>query len=141
MSVFKEFKEFAMKGNLIDMAVAFVMGVAFAKVVSGFIDGMIMPIIGKITAGVDFNTLKYVLSEAQTDASGKIISEEASIKYGEFITIIIDFAIVALAMFMLVKAMNAAKKKQVASPPTPAQDTKDQVLLTEIRDLLKRRTN
>lgn len=139
MSIFKEFKEFAMKGNLIDMAVAFVMGAAFGKVVSGFIDGMVMPVVGQITAGVDFNTLKYVLSEAKMDASGKIISQEASIKYGEFITIIIDFTLVAFAMFMLVKAMNAAKKKQVTSPPTPAQDTKDQVLLTEIRDLLKKR--
>jgi large conductance mechanosensitive channel len=138
MGMFKEFKEFAMKGNLIDMAVAFVMGGAFGKVVSGFIDGMVMPIVGKITAGVDFRSLKYILSEKQIDASGKVISEEAAIRYGEFITILIDFTLVAFVMFMLVKAMNAAKKKEEAAPAAPPALTKDQTLLVEIRDLLRK---
>jgi large conductance mechanosensitive channel len=138
MSIIKEFKEFAMKGNLIDMAVAIVMGVAFGKVVSGFIDGMIMPVVGKITAGVDFKSLKYILSEAETDAAGKIISAEASIKYGEFITIVIDFFLVAFCMFMLIKAINKMKKKQAAVPVTPPDLTPDQKLLIEIRDLLKK---
>ena len=89
MGFIKEFKEFAMKGNLIDMGVAFVMGGAFGKVVTGFIDGLIMPLVGKITAGVDFKSLKYILSDAQYNNAGKIISAEASIKYGEFISIII----------------------------------------------------
>lgn len=129
----KEFKEFAMKGNLIDLAVAFVMGAAFGKVVSAFIDGMVMPIVGKLVAGVDFSSLKYVLSEAQMDATGAIITAEASIKYGEFITILIDFTLVAFFMFMLIKAINKTKKKQEAPKPT-----EDQVLLTEIRDLLKK---
>ncbi|HET7819775.1 MAG TPA: large-conductance mechanosensitive channel protein MscL [Bacteroidia bacterium] len=136
--MFKEFKEFAMKGNLIDMAVAFVMGGAFGKVVSGFIDGMVMPVVGKITAGVDFRSLKYILSEKQIDASGKVISEEAAIRYGEFITILIDFTLVAFVMFMLVKAMNAAKKKEEAAPAAPPALTKDQTLLVEIRDLLRK---
>lgn len=139
MSIIKEFKDFAMKGNLIDMAVAFVMGGAFGKVVSGFIDGLVMPVVGKITAGVDFKSLKYVMSEAQTDASGKIISTEASIKYGEFITIFIDFVLVAFAMFLVIKAMNKAKKKledeAVKAPPAISEEQK---LLTEIRDLLKK---
>lgn len=138
MSMLKEFKEFAMKGNLIDMAVAFVMGGAFGKLVSGFIDGMVMPVVGKITAGVDFNSLKYVLNEAQMDASGRIISAEASIKYGAFITILIDFILVAFVMFILIKAINKSKKKQAAAPVAPPAQTDDQKLLTEIRDLLKK---
>lgn len=135
MSMMKEFKEFAMKGNLVDMAVAFIMGAAFGKVVSGFIDGIVMPIVGKVIAGVDFSSLKYVLSEAQVDATGAIITAEASIKYGEFITILIDFTLVAFFMFMLIKAINKSKKKQEVAPPKP---TEEQVLLAEIRDLLKK---
>jgi len=138
MSMMKEFKEFAMKGNLIDMAVAFVMGAAFGRVVSAFIDGMVMPVVGKIVSGVDFNSLKYVLSEAQTDAAGKVISAEASIKYGEFITILIDFTLVAFFMFMLIKAINKSKKKQAEAPVAPSAPTEDQTLLREIRDLLKK---
>lgn len=138
MSMIKEFKEFAMKGNLVDMAIAFVMGAAFAKVVSGFIDGMVMPVVGKLVAGVDFASLKYILSEAQIDASGKVIAAEASIKYGEFITILIDFILVAVVMFMVIKAINKMKKKQAEIPTTPPEPTEDQVLLREIRDLLKK---
>ena len=138
MSMIKEFKEFAMKGNLVDMAVAFVMGAAFGKVVSGFIDGMVMPVVGKLVAGVDFASLKYILSDAQIDASGKVIVAEASIKYGEFITIMIDFMLVAVVMFMVIKAINKMKKKQAEIPATPAEPTEDQVLLREIRDLLKK---
>jgi large conductance mechanosensitive channel len=134
----KEFKEFAMKGNLVDMAIAFVMGAAFAKVVSGFINGMVMPVVGKLVAGVDFASLKYILSEAQIDASGKVIAAEASIKYGEFITIMIDFILVAVVMFMIIKAINKMKKKQAEIPATPPEPTEDQVLLREIRDLLKK---
>jgi large conductance mechanosensitive channel len=134
----KEFKEFAMKGNLVDMAVAFVMGAAFGKVVSGFIDGMVMPVVGKLVAGVDFASLKYILSEEQRDASGKVIAAEASIKYGEFITIMIDFILVAVVMFMVIKAINKMKKKQEAAPMTPVPPTEDQALLREIRDLLKK---
>ena len=128
MSMIKEFKEFAMKGNLVDMAVAFVMGAAFGKVVSGFIDGMVMPVVGKLVAGVDFASLKYILSEEQRDASGKVIAAEASIKYGEFITIMIDFILVAVVMFMVIKAINKMKKKQAEIPATPAEPTEDQVL-------------
>jgi len=134
----KEFKEFAMKGNLVDMAIAFAMGAAFAKVVSGFIDGMVMPVVGKLVAGVDFASLKYILSEAQIDASGKVIAAEASIKYGEFITIMIDFILVAVVMFMIIKSINKMKKKQAEIPATPPEPTEDQVLLREIRDLLKK---
>ena len=138
MSMLKEFKEFAMKGNLIDMSVAFVMGAAFGKIVTGFIDGIVMPIVGKITAGVDFRSLKIILSEAQFDTTGKLISAEASIKYGEFITIFIDFILVAFVMFILIKTINKLKKKQEEVPVAPPEPTAEQILLTEIRDLLRK---
>lgn len=137
MKIFKEFKEFALKGNLIEIAVAFVMGAAFGKVVSGFIDGIVMPIVGKITAGVDFKSLKYILSEAKYDVSGKLLTPEASIKYGEFVTVLIDFTLVAFFMFIVVKAMNKAKKKKDITPEKAPSPTVEQTLLTEIRDLLK----
>jgi large conductance mechanosensitive channel len=137
MKIIKEFKEFALKGNLIEIAVAFVMGAAFGKVVSGFIDGIVMPIVGKITAGVDFKSLKYVLSEAQYDVSGKLLTPEASIKYGEFVTVLIDFTLVAFFMFIVVKAMNKAKNKKETTPEKAPAPTVEQTLLTEIRDLLK----
>lgn len=138
MSMIREFREFAVRGNLVDMAVAFVMGGAFGKVVTGFIDGMVMPVVGMITAGVDFKSLKYVLSEATLDAAGNVVSAEAAIHYGEFITIVIDFLLVSLVMFMLVKAINRMRKEEAAPPAEPAGPTEDQKLLTEIRDLLKK---
>ena len=137
MNFFKEFKEFAMKGNLIDMAVAFVMGAAFGTLVNKFIEGMVMPIVGKLTAGVDFSALKFVLSDAKVDANGKIIAAETVIKYGEFITVFINFLIVAFFMFLVIKAMNKIKRKSETAPPPPKL-TEDQKLLTEIRDLLKK---
>jgi len=134
----KEFKTFALKGNLVDMAVAFVMGAAFGKLVSAFIDGMVMPLVGQITAGVDFKSLKYVMTEAKLDEAGNIIAAEAAIKYGEFITVMIDFTIVAFVMFMVVKAMNKMKKKEDAAPAPPPEPSSEEKLLTEIRDLLKK---
>lgn len=137
MGIFKEFKTFALKGNLVDMAVAFVMGAAFGKLVSAFIDGMVMPVVGKITAGVDFRSLKYVMSEAKLDDAGNVIAAEAAIKYGEFITVLIDFTIVAFVMFIVVKAMNRMKRKQEEVPAPPPEPSAQEKLLTEIRDLLK----
>ena len=138
-SFFKEFKEFAMKGNLIDMAVAFVMGAAFGTFVTKFIEGIVMPLVGKLTAGVDFNSLKIVLSDAKIDETGKVIAAEAAIMYGEFITAFINFIIVAFCMFLIIKAMNKMKRKNeaVTLPPVVPEDIK---LLTEIRDLMKERT-
>lgn len=137
--MFKEFKEFAMKGNLIDMAVAFVMGAAFGKVVTAFIHGMVMPIVGKVTAGIDFNDLKIVLSDAVVDAAGNITTPETAIMYGNFITVIIDFVLVAFFMFLLIKGMNKMKRKEEAAAPALAPEPPAQEkLLTEIRDLLKK---
>ncbi len=134
----KEFKEFAMKGNLVDIAVAFVMGAAFGKVVTGFIDGIVMPVIGKVTSGVDFKSMKYVLTQAQIDSAGKVLVPEAAIRYGEFITIVIEFLLVAFFMFLLIKAMNKAKKKQEVAPATEPPPAEDVLLLREIRDSLKK---
>ena len=137
MNFFKEFKEFAMKGNLIDMAVAFVMGGAFGTLVNKFIEGLVMPLVGKLTAGVDFNALVFVMSEAQKDENGKVIAEAVILRYGEFITVFINFLIVAFCMFLVIKAMNKIKRKNEVPPPPP-ELTEDQKLLTEIRDLLKK---
>jgi large conductance mechanosensitive channel len=137
MSMLKEFKEFAIKGNLIDMAIAFVMGGAFGKVVSSFIDGMVMPAVGMLTGGVDFNNMKLILKEATAaSADGTIAAvEEVSIKYGAFITQIITFTVVAFVMFLVIKAVNKMKKEEAAAPAAP---TNEEVLLGEIRDLLKK---
>ncbi|MGC9151613.1 MAG: large-conductance mechanosensitive channel protein MscL [Microbacter sp.] len=137
LKMYNEFKEFALKGNLVDMAIAFVMGAAFGKLVTGFIDGIVMPIIGQITSGVDFSTLKIVLSAAQHNAAGVITKPEAAIRYGEFITIFIDFLTVALVMFFVIKAMNKLKKKEETKPTAPTPPNATESLLTEIRDLLK----
>jgi large conductance mechanosensitive channel len=134
----KEFKEFAIKGNLVDTAVAFVMGGAFGKVTTSFIEGIVMPLVGQI-AGVDFSKVKHVLIPA--DAAAKI--DEVSIKHGDFITQVINFIIVAFVMFSIIKAIAAAKAAAAAEeaaapapppPPPPAQE----VLLSEIRDLLRK---
>ena len=142
MGMMKEFKEFAMKGNLIDIAVGFVMGAAFSKVVSGFIDGMVMPVIGKITSGVDFSQMKYVMQSGIAevkDASGAVITAatpEVAISYGAFITTLINFIVVAFVVFLIVKAVNKAKKDEPA--PVPAGPTNEEKLLMEIRDALKK---
>lgn len=137
MGMIKEFKEFALKGNLVDMAIAFVMGGAFGKVVSAFIDGMVMPAVGMLTGGVDFNDMKLVLKEASKDEAGKEIAEVA-VKYGSFITVAIEFLIVAFVMFMVIKAMNAAKKKEAEVPAAPPAPSATETLLAEIRDALKK---
>jgi large conductance mechanosensitive channel len=133
--MFKEFKDFAMQGNLIDMAVAFIMGAAFGKVTSGFIDGLIMPLVSTIIQA-DFGAWKTVLKAAEIGADGKEKAAEIALKYGEFISALINFLVVAFIMFLIVKAQNAAKAKKAADAPAapPAQE----VLLAEIRDLLKK---
>ena len=129
MSMLSEFKEFAMKGNVVDLAVGVIIGVAFGKIVASFVEDVIMPPIGIILGGVDFKTLSLVLKAAE----GK--SAAVMLNYGKFIQTVVDFAIVAFVIFMAIKAMNALKRNQeAASPPAP---TKQEVLLTEIRDALR----
>ena len=127
----KEFKEFAMKGNLIDMAVGFVMGSAF--VVTAFIQGVFLPLLAPIMGGIDLSELSYTISPAVIDASGEVTKEAAVIELGNFIAAVISFLIVAFVMFMIIKGMNSLKKKEEAAPSEPPRQ---EVLLEEIRNLL-----
>ncbi|MDU8884739.1 large-conductance mechanosensitive channel protein MscL [Yeosuana sp. MJ-SS3] len=131
----KEFKEFAMKGNLVDIAVAFVMGAAFNKVVTSFTGGIISPLVGLIFNS-DFKDLKYVITEGVANDAGEVTGEVA-ILYGDFLTNTIDFIIVAFVMFMVIKGINKMKKKEEEAPAPPAGPS-DNDLLAEIRDLLKK---
>jgi large conductance mechanosensitive channel len=131
MKLLQEFKLFAMKGNVIDMAVGIIIGLAFGKIVTSLVNDIIMPPIGVILGGVNFTDLQVVL-KAATDASPAV-----TWNYGNFIQVIIDFLLVAFAVFMLIKAMNATRKKEIPAPP-PLVLSKEEVLLTEIRDLLKK---
>ena len=130
MSMLSEFKEFAMKGSVVDLAVGVIIGGAFGKIVSSFVEDIIMPPIGMILGGVDFKTLAFVLRAAE----GK--SAAVMVNYGKFIQTVVDFVIVALVIFMAIKAVNALKRKAEAAPPGP---TKQEILLTEIRDALRAR--
>ncbi len=138
----KEFKEFAMKGNLVDMAVAFVMGGAFGKVTSAFIDGMAMPLVGQLTGGVDFKDKKLVLTSAASevkDAAGNVVTPavaEVAVKWGAFVTVAIEFLVIAFVMFMVIKAINRMKKAE--PPPPPPGPSNEEKLLTEIRDALRK---
>ncbi len=140
MGMLKEFKEFAMKGNLVDIAVAFVMGGAFGKVVTSFTEGLVAPLVGMLT-GKDLSKNMIVLKKAVTevkDSAGTVVTEaqsEVALKWGAFVTAIIDFIIVAFVMFLIIKALNSLKKKEEAAPAAPPEDI---TLLREIRDALKK---
>lgn len=135
MGIMSEFKEFAMKGNVVDLAVGVVIGAAFGKIVSALVDGVIMPIIGKITGGVDFSKAAWVLQDAVIGPDGKETAAAVAIKYGAFLQTIIDFTIIAFVLFLVIKAMNRMKKAEEAAPAATPEDV---VLLREIRDLMKR---
>jgi large conductance mechanosensitive channel len=134
MGFIKEFKDFAMKGNLVDIAVAFVMGGAFGKVVTSFTEGIVSPLIGMI-GGADLSKNMYELKPAVLDAAGKIVTEAVAVKWGDFVTAIINFIIVAFVMFLVIKAINSMKKKEEAAPAGPSSTD---ALLMEIRDSLKK---
>jgi large conductance mechanosensitive channel len=141
MSMMKEFKDFAMRGNVVDMAVGIIIGGAFGKIVSSVVSDIIMPPIGYLLGGVNFSDLKFFISQASVNASGAEIPA-VSINYGNFIQVTIDFIIIAFAIFMMIKGMNTLKKKEEAAPvtpPPPPEPTKEEVLLGEIRDLLKKK--
>lgn len=133
MSIMKEFKAFAMRGNVIDMAVGIVIGGAFGKIVSSFVADVIMPPIGLLMGRVNFSDLVITLQQA----NGKVAA--VTLNYGKFIQTLLDFTIVAFAIFMVVKGMNTLKKKEAAAPPAPAAPTKEEALLAEIRDILKQK--
>lgn len=132
MSMMQEFKEFAVKGNVVDMAVGVIIGGAFGKIVSSFVADVIMPPIGVLLGGVNFADLAITLKEAVGEAPAVVIA------YGKFAQTVIDFAIIAFVIFMAIRFINTLKKKEEATPAAPAEPSKEQLLLTEIRDLLKK---
>ena len=142
MGILKEFKSFAMKGNVLDLAVAVVIGGAFGKIITSFVNDVIMPPIGLLLGNTDFSNLKIILKEgSEVVMSGdQVVAPavtEVAIKYGAFVNTILDFLIVAFAIFMVVKSFNRMKKKEEAKPVAPPAPSKEEVLLTEIRDILK----
>lgn len=138
MSFLQEFKTFAMRGNVVDMAVGIIIGGAFGKIVSSIVSDIIMPPVGLLIGGVKFQNLKIVLKHAQTDVATGKVTDAVSINYGNFISTALDFIIIAFAIFLIVKLINSMKKKEEAKPTPPPAPTKEEVLLTEIRDLLKK---
>ncbi len=129
----KEFKEFAMRGNVVDMAVGIIIGAAFGKIVSSLVGDVIMPPLGALLGGVDFSNLAITIKAASAEAPAVVIG------YGKFIQTVVDFLIVAFAIFMVIKGMNSLKRKKEEAPAAPPAPTKSEVLLTEIRDALKTR--
>lgn len=137
--MFKEFKEFAMRGNVVDLAVGIIIGAAFGKIVSSFVNDVIMPPLGLLIGNVDFSQLHVVLNgETYANMQAALDAGAPVLKYGAFIQTIFDFVIVAFAIFMAVKAMNKLKRKEEAAPPPPPAPSAEVQLLTEIRDSLKR---
>jgi large conductance mechanosensitive channel len=130
--MFKEFKQFAMRGNVIDLAVGIIIGAAFGKIVSSIVSDIIMPPIGVLLGGVDFSKLSLKIKDAADGAEAVVI------RYGVFINTVIDFIIIAFSIFLLIKAMNSFKKKEEEKPATPPKPSEEVVLLTQIRDLLKK---
>lgn len=131
MSMMSEFREFAMRGNVVDMAVGIVIGGAFGKIVSSFVNDVLMPPIGLAVGGVDFTQLSMTLKEAVGETPA------VTLNYGSFIQTVVDFIIIAFAIFMVIKGMNSMKKKEEEKPAEPPKPSAEESLLTEIRDLLK----
>lgn len=134
MGMMKEFKEFAVKGNVIDMAVGIIIGAAFGKIVSSFVADVIMPPIGLLVGGINFSNLAITLKEATGDIPAVVIG------YGKFIQTAVDFTIIAFAIFIAIKGINSLKRKEEEAPQAPPEPSAQEGLLTEIRDLLKNRT-
>lgn len=132
MSMVQEFKDFAIKGNVVDMAVGVIIGTAFGKIVSSFVTDVVMPPIGVLIGGVDFSKLAMTLQAATETAPAVVIS------YGKFVQTVVDFSIIAAVIFMVIKGINSMKKKAEEAPAAPAAPSAQEVLLTEIRDLLKK---
>ena len=133
MGMINEFKQFAMKGNVVDMAVGIIIGAAFGKIVSSFVGDVIMPPLGLLIGGVDFTDLAITLKEATEGAAA------VTLNYGKFVQTVFDFLIVAFAIFIAIKAMNRLKRKEEEKPAAPPAPSREEVLLAEIRDLLKQK--
>ena len=137
MKLIQEFRQFAVKGNMMDMAIGIIIGGAFGKIVASLVNDVIMPPLGLLLGGVDFTDMKVNLKQAAVNELGEAVPA-VTLNYGNFIQTAVDFRIIALVVFLLIKAMNSLKKKEEAAPAAPPAPTKDQQLLTEIRDLLKK---
>ena len=137
MGMGTEFKEFAMRGNVVDLAVGVVIGAAFGKIVASLVNDVIMPMVGFVVGGVNFNELAFELKPATVDAAGAEVAA-VLVKYGAFIQTIVDFLIIAVAIFVAVKVINRLKRKQEAAPAPPPEPSEEVKLLTEIRDALRR---
>jgi large conductance mechanosensitive channel len=135
----QEFKAFAMRGNVVDMAVGIIIGGAFGKIITSLVNDIIMPPIGILIGGVDFADLRIVLKQAVMDAAGVEVAPAVAINYGLLVNNLINFLIIAFCIFMAIKAMNSLKKKEEAAPAAPPAPTKEEILLTEIRDALRSR--
>ena len=138
MGFIKEFKEFAAKGNVMDLAVGIIIGSAFGKIVSSLVADIVMPPIGLIVGGVKFTDLKLWLQKADLDSSGNVIKEAVTLNIGNFIQSVFDFLIIACAIFFIVKVMNRLNRKKTEEPPAPPKPSAEVLLLEEIRDLLKK---
>ncbi len=135
MALLKDFKEFAMRGNVIDMAVGVVIGAAFGKIISSLVDDIIMPLVGVVTGGINFTDYKFVIQQAVIDGQ----TQEVTMNWGSWVQTVVDFLIVAFCIFIAIKGINQLKRKQEEAPAPAQEPTKEEVLLTEIRDLLKER--
>lgn len=135
MGMMSEFKEFAMKGNVVDLAIGVIIGTAFGKIVTALVNGVIMPFFGNMIGGVNFGDLAYTLAPAVIGPDGKETTAAVLVQYGAFLQTIVDFMIIAFVLFIVIKIMNRLKKAEEAAPAVPAEDI---VLLTEIRELLKK---
>lgn len=133
MSMMKEFKEFAVKGNVMDMAVGIIIGAAFGKIVASFVNDVLMPPLGMLLGNVDFTDFAITLKEAVGDTPAVLL------KYGAFIQTVVDFVIIAFAIFIMIKWINSLKKKEEQAPAAPPKPSNEEVLLGEIRDLLKKK--
>lgn len=138
MGMMSEFKEFAMRGNVIDLAVGVVIGGAFGKIVTALVEKVIMPFIGLLTGGVDFSKWAWTLRAAELDAAGKEIHPALVVGFGDFLNTVIQFIIIAFAIFMVIKAINRLSRKQEEAPAAPAEPTEEVLLLREIRDSLNK---
>jgi large conductance mechanosensitive channel len=135
VSMMKEFRDFAMRGNVMDMAIGIIIGAAFGKIVASFVNDVLMPPLGLALGGVDFSDLVIIMKEA----SGEVAA--VTLNYGSFVQTVVDFAIIAFAIFMMIKTMNSLKKKEEVKPAAPPQPSAEETLLMEIRDLLKNRNS
>lgn len=138
----QEFKKFAMRGSVVDLAIGVIIGAAFGKIIDSMVNDIMMPIIGRLFGGLDFSNYFLGLTKAASDASTYEAAKKAgaTLGYGQFLTVTVNFVIIAWILFLVIKAMNRVFQQEEAAPPPPAPPTKEELLLTEIRDLLKARS-